>query len=105
MRQIDHQAAGAAFHALRTGQAERALLATAGQAIDASRRPAFEAINGEQPRAIKARPSFTADDLRDQIAEAQRLLSLAQNALWFGREDMDDARRFMDDATDALAEG
>ena len=40
-----------------------------------------------------------------QITEAQRLLGLAENALWFGREDMEKARRLMDDAADALVEG
>ena len=103
-RNIDHQAADHAFSAVRAAQAQRAVLATAGQAIDAGRRPAFEAING-QPAKPRARPSFTVHDLLDQITEAQRLLGLAENALWFGREDMEKARRLMDDAADALVEG
>lgn len=72
---------------------------------DAAQRPAFEAINNT--RAERTRPACTVADLRDQITEAQRLLALADAALceWFGRVDMDRARRLMDDAEDALAEG
>lgn len=133
MRNINHPAAEAAFAAVRAAQAARfpstscsqcgtdtgpgnsgfsrcadhAVLRTAAQAIDASRRPAFEDQHAEAYRAPRARPSFTVHDLRDQIAEAQRLLNIADGALceWFGQVDMDRARRLMDDAADALAEG
>lgn len=93
--------------------AERAVLNTAGQALDASRRAAFEAMTtNAQAQPIKTTPTAPLQDTLDpeymqsQIVEAREALRNAETALcgWYGQVNPERARALMNEAMGFLSE-
>jgi hypothetical protein len=91
--------------------AERAVLGTATQALDVSRRAAFEAMcTDAQPiKTTLAQPlqdTLDPEYMQSQIVEAREALRHAETALcgWYGQVNPERARALMNDAMGFLAE-
>lgn len=99
-------AATVAHAALRSAQAQRAVLVTAAQAIDARRRPAYELIAGASKARYALQDTRCPEYMQSQIVEARVALDNAEKALcaWHGQIDPERARRLMDEACGYLAD-
>ena len=88
--------------------AERAVFNTAGQALDASRRAAFEAITRNAPpaRVQPLQDTLDPEYMLSQITEARESLDAASKALcgWFGQINPERARELMTHAAGFLSE-
>ena len=88
-------------------QAERAVLRTAAQAIDASQRPAYELVCGASTaRCEPLQDTLCPEYMTCQIIEARLALDDAEKALCalHGQIDPQRARRLMDKACGYLAD-
>ena len=88
--------------------AERAVLNTATQALDVSRRAAFEAIHADAKpaRCEPLQDTLDPEYMQSQIVEAREALRNAETALcgWYGSPSPERARALMNEAMGFLSE-
>ena len=101
-------AVDAAMLNLNSLLAERAVLNTATQALDVSRRAAFEAIHADAKpaRCEPLQDTLDPEYMLSQITEARESLDAASKALcgWYGQINPERARELMTHAMGFLAE-